>query len=51
MQVVPGERLTAERKLLTLDSNCLKNERTPIYVQMMVFCVYVGMKFKDHLNV
>lgn len=33
--------LTAKRKQLTLDSNCLKNERTPIYVQMMVFCVYV----------
>lgn len=41
VQVVPWECLTAKRKQLTLDSNCLKNERTPIYVQMMVFCVYV----------
>lgn len=41
VQVVPWECLTARRKHLTLDSDCLKNERTPIYVQMMVFCVYV----------
>lgn len=31
----------SKEKAIRLDSNCLKNEKTPIRVQMMVFCVYV----------
>lgn len=31
----------SKEKAIRLDSNCLKNEKTPLRVQMMVFCVYV----------